>query len=351
MKINILFPFKDKPWGGANQFLKALKNEFLEKKVYSESPEDADIILFNLNPSVILNFIPKVWRLKKKNPNLVIVVRIDGPIFLIRDRDLNIDKLIFTFSSIFADGVIFQSNWSKMNCFKLGMTRKIKNVTILNAPDNSIFNSLNKREFSLNDRIRIIATSWSDNLKKGFEEYKWLDDNLDHSFYEMTFVGNTPIKFKNIKHIQPLSSQKLSLKLKENDIFITASKKDPCSNSLIEAMHCGLPAIAFKDGGHPEIVKDGGEIFNTASEIPLLITTIVNNYEHYRNSINLPTIKDVGNEYYEFISQLYNDMMIDGLKQKKKISYWNYILLKIRVLIINFEKLIKMGFQKLNFNI
>ena len=46
-KIHILFKFIEGPYGGGNQFLKALRDYFNEIGIYSEKPEEADIILFN----------------------------------------------------------------------------------------------------------------------------------------------------------------------------------------------------------------------------------------------------------------------------------------------------------------
>jgi len=51
MKIHILHDFKDQPWGGGNQFLKALKSEFEKQKVYEEESDKANVILFNVDIS------------------------------------------------------------------------------------------------------------------------------------------------------------------------------------------------------------------------------------------------------------------------------------------------------------
>ena len=40
MKLHFLFDFKEGPWGGGNQFLKALRNYFREKGIYSENAEE-----------------------------------------------------------------------------------------------------------------------------------------------------------------------------------------------------------------------------------------------------------------------------------------------------------------------
>ena len=34
MKVHILYPFIDGPWGGANQFLKAIKNYLISLDIY-----------------------------------------------------------------------------------------------------------------------------------------------------------------------------------------------------------------------------------------------------------------------------------------------------------------------------
>lgn len=34
MRINILYKFTKTPWGGGNQFLKALRNELIKKKIF-----------------------------------------------------------------------------------------------------------------------------------------------------------------------------------------------------------------------------------------------------------------------------------------------------------------------------
>ena len=66
----------------------------------------------------------------------------------------------------------------------------------------------------------------------------------------MIFVGNSPIEFKNIEIIPPVKSKKLSKLLSKNDYFFTASRDDPCSNSLLEALSCGLIPIYIDSGGH-----------------------------------------------------------------------------------------------------
>jgi glycosyltransferase involved in cell wall biosynthesis len=317
MKIYILFEFKKGPWGGGNQFLKALKNKFKEKGLYTENYAEADIILFNSHHNLY-----QLLKLKRKFFKKKFVHRIDGPLFLIRGGDLFMDKIIFKISNKIADLSIFQSKWSLDKSKNFGFLNKYKSI-IYNAPDNLIFNTKNKNSFKKNGKVRIIATSWSGNWNKGFDVYKYLDENLDFNKYDFVFVGNSPYKFKNSTHLNPLSSEKLAQELKKSDIYITASKNDPCSNSLIEALSCGLPAIVYNDGGHPELIKKGGEVFNKKEELLPGIEKISNNYSKYKKRIPKYKIEDISKRYISVFKHIDNN----DLKKISLYTFFYFILL------------------------
>jgi len=181
----------------------------------------------------------------------------------------------------------------------------------------------------------LIVTSWSSNLRKGFEVYKFLDENLDFSKYEMTFIGNSPVEFKNIKWIKPIISKELAKILKQKDIYITASQSDPCSNSLIEALSCGLPAVALNDGGHPELLQRGGELFNGKEDVIEKIKKVAKNYQHYQSEIPEFSIKKVAQDYYKFAERIYDDVQNKKYKPKQvnfstKINFYKmkFLILK-----------------------
>lgn len=331
MKLNIVFEFRDTPFGGANQFLKAIRNYFRSINSYVENPENADVVLFNSHHRIV-----ELIKLKIKYPKLVLIHRIDGPVFLIRNDNIILDKLIFKLNHKLADASIFQTMWSKRQNINLGFKQSKFEEIIINAPDPKIFNKLNKLDFSLNRKTKIIATSWASNKIKGFETYKYLDETLDFTKFEMTFCGNTDYKFNNIKHIRPLPSNQLAKELKKHDIFITASKNDPCSNALIEAMHCGLPAIGYNSGGHPEIIGEGGLIFNDVKEIVARINYIVQDYNNFKSKIVLPQMSEVGSEYYKFIKKVYKTKLMN--KNIKKLNILEFVSLYKSVL---FHKIAK----------
>ncbi|MBI2868961.1 MAG: glycosyltransferase [Chloroflexi bacterium] len=295
--LHIMHEFVDGPWGGGNQFLKALREHLRKICVYSEAPEDARVILFNSYPFGNERLFELTIDLKVKQDTIV-VHRLDGPVSRIRGRDGAIDKTIFEFNRLFVDGTVFQSGWSRLKNYEDGMSRSPFETTIINAPDTRIFNRDGSREFK--GKVRLIASSWSSNARKGFELYRYLDERLDFNRYEMTFVGNSPVAFRNIKRLKPVPSHELAGILKEHDIYITASESDPCSNSLIEALHCGLPAVARNDGGHPEITGQAGELFSSDGEAIAAIDKVAGDYARYQSLIDLPSLEMVGNAYLAF---------------------------------------------------
>jgi len=343
MKIHILYDFKDQPWGGGNQFLRALKKELDDQDVYEENPEKASAVLFNSYPFGVEYLFDQILHLKQKDANKIIIYRLDGPISLIRGRDKEIDEIIALFNNLFVDGVIFQSEWCReqnKKCFDIASRYE---TVIHNAPDNRIFNKNNKQEFNSEKKIKLIATSWSANWRKGFEIYKFLDENLDFAKYEMTFVGNSPVEFKNVKWIKPVLSAELAEILKQHDIYITASQTDPCSNSLIEALSCGLPEIVLNDGGHPELVGKGGELFEGKQDIIEKIEKVAQNYSDYQSKIRDFSIGEVAEEYYEFANKISDETQNKRYEPKRVGSFTMVKFCKMKLMVLRWKVKNKLG--------
>lgn len=303
MKIHVFLDIQDGPWGGGNQFLKALRAIWRKNGRYAESMEEADSVLVNSHHFESVENLEKLFSALRENPAMTVIHRIDGPVTFIRKSNDGTDDLIFEFNQLFADASILQSQWSVEKTGELGYDIKEPVSVIYNAPDPETFFPA-KRKNGSDDKPRLIATSWSSNIRKGFDVYQWMDENLDWNRFDMTFVGNSDITFKNICHIPPVKSTELAELLRSHDIFVTASKADPCSNSLIEALHCGLPALVYDDGGHSELVGEGGEAFQNTREIPALLDKMAGQESSYAAKIKLPDISEVAAQYYEFISSV-----------------------------------------------
>lgn len=294
-EISIFHKFQKPPYGGGNQFLMALTKELKRQGYYvgaNKIGRNTKAVLFN-SFEFDKKKLEKGW--KKFKPKMI--QRLAGPIGTYRGTDDTIDREIWTWNGEFADSTIFISDYSYRKYLELGLKYKDPH-TILNASDPKIFNRDGLITPPNGERkVRLIATAWSNNPKKGGPILSWLDQNLDHSKYELTFVGRTKAEFKGAKLIEPVPSEELAKIIKEHDIYIAPSEDDPCSNALVEALTCGLPTAYRISGGHPELVKGGGEGWTDGTTLLTAIDKIAGDIEAYRAKIAIHSIRDVAREY------------------------------------------------------
>jgi glycosyltransferase involved in cell wall biosynthesis len=318
LKVHILFPFREGPWGGCNQFLTALREELRLRGSWAETPDRADIVLFDS-----FNAAKEVVSWKRRLPGTPFVQRVDGPVSRYRGADRYLDTLIHEIGRTIADGVVFQSRYSESANRALGFVTPVCSTVILNAPDVRIFSP---KPRSANGSVRLVATSWSSNWNKGFEIYRYLDENLDFSRYQMTFVGNSPIRFRNIKQLPAQDSLKLADLLREHDVYVTASRDDPCSNSLAEALASGLPAVALESGGHPELVGSSGVLFRGANDVLAAIDRTAAQLNALKRDLSSPTISDKADAYLDFLTEVHS-----RARPPRKVSVERALFLRARM--------------------
>ncbi len=149
--------------------------------------------------------------------------------------------------------------------------------------------------------------SWSDNRRKGADIFAWLDRELDWDRYEMTFVGRAPEAFERIRTVGLLGPEEVAESLRRHDVYVAASRDDPCSNALLEALACGLPAAFLESGGHPELVGAGGLPFTEEQELPDVLDRIVAQIEDFRTAISVPSIASVADRYLDVLGVVPGD--------------------------------------------
>lgn len=295
--INILFDFKTKT-GGGNSFLSVLKDRLIQNEIYSPTINQSDFILFNLSPLATRKDFFKILYIKliKRKP---VVFRIDGPVSLYRGKHLHYDLFFIKIVNRLADGVIYQSEWSKNELINLGINPEVNNATIINGCNQDLFKYC-KRVLK-SKKKKIVISSWSSNYNKGFDVYEYLDKNVDFNFYEVYFIGNSPINFENISILPPMSHSDLALFYSNSDIYITASLNDPCSNSLIEAISSGLFCIVRNSGGHKEILKTNGLVFESVDDLLNILNKKLFFETKKRDDLN---IQNVSKKYIDFINSV-----------------------------------------------
>lgn len=306
--ISIWHKFHPPPWGGGNQFLLALRTGLLRQGIAVRENDGRNDVAAHILHSVW--FDASAFRGRRNAEITPVIHRLDGPVCLYRadGSGKDLDEQCFALNAEFASVTVFQSKWSLEQNLALGY-RPVNPMVIFNAADPEIFHTQGRIPFSRSRKMRLISTSWSSNPGKGADTYKWLEEHLDWSRFEYTFVGNAPVQFSRIRRIPPVPSPQLADLLRQHDVFITASRNDPCSNSLVEALTCGLPALFLNSGGHPELVRGGGLPFETVDEILPQLDRLVADYDAFQARVSIPRISDVARRYLQAAGiELGNDM-------------------------------------------
>ena len=251
---------------------------------------------------------------KKHKGTLKLAHRLDGPYYCSRyGKDPRVlaangdryrsseDDMVYEINNEYACASIFQSSWSLEMNRLLGYKPKEPIFIVPNAVDSTIFHSNGRLEWSPARKTRIISSSWSDGERKGFASFAWLDEHLDFSKYDYTFIGNVPPKYKyrNIKVLPPVGSEELAPILRAHDVYIAASFLEPCSNALLEALSSGLPTLYQRGSGHDELVKEGGMGFDAVEEVPGLLDVLISKYKEYQGNIDILSIEQVADKYLE----------------------------------------------------
>src|SRR4029078_6548413 len=88
--------------------------------------------------------------------------------------------------------------------------------------------------------VRVVASSWSDNPRKGVGALEWLDPNLDPDRFPLTFPGRAPAtRFERIRVVGPLESAALAELLRTQDLYVAPSWDDPRAKALREELARG----------------------------------------------------------------------------------------------------------------
>lgn len=296
--VAVFHEYVPPPSGGGHQFIGALSRELQRRGVALESNRisaETRACLFNS-----FNF--DAARLRRfARQDVRMVHRVDGPIGVYRGFDDGTDARILELNHSYADVTVVQSRYSLEKHRELGLELRDP-VLIPNAPDPEIFHRPAASSEPVEGRpLRVIATSWSDNPRKGADVLHWLDQHRDPRELEVTFAGRTELSFDRIRVVGPLPSRELAQLLGQHDVYLAASRDDPCSNALLEALACGLPAAFLRSGGHPELVGEGGLGFEEPEELPEVLRRLREEWADRRAAIRVPALAEVADRYLELL--------------------------------------------------
>lgn len=295
--LAIVHRFRPPPYGGSNQFLVALRGELRRRGL-----RVSDGAIGPTTQACLLHsYLVDVDELRRAlRPSVRVVHRVDGPITLYRGRDDGADRRITEINHALADATVFQSRYSIEAHHELGIELRAP-VLIPNAVDDAIFHPPTSRPPLQGRRVRVVATSWSDNPRKGGATYAWLARNLDRARYDLTFVGRAsePVAAEHV--VGPVGSAELAEILRRQDVYVTASRNEACSNAVLEALACGLPTLYVRSGSNAELVGEAGLGFERDDELPELLDRLVDELEERRASISILSLAEVADRYLDVL--------------------------------------------------
>lgn len=357
MKISIGSRIIDGPWGGGNLFVVNLK-KYLIKNGHQVNHDlcekDIDVILLTdprsrKESSSTFNHEDIKKYKKYVNPNVVVIQRINE---CDERKGTDFINKYYLDASDCADHVIFVSNWLRDIYINIGMS-KDKTSVIMSGADEEIFNTDGLIPFD-NRKIKFVTHHWSAHLNKGFDIYKQFDEMLslaENNNLEFTYIGNVPkeVKFRNTIIKSPLSGKNLAQEIKNNNIYLTASKNEPSGNHHIEAAQCGLPILYFNSGGIPEYCEEYGVAFD--GNFREKLDEIINDYNKYTTNLKkYPFSAEVMcKEFYETFIDISQHKDISEAKLNKIVVELYVLKNKIQKLVtsITLKQYIKQKIQRI----
>lgn len=273
------------PWGGGAHFLSAMVDRLVElgHTVQSTPDNDTDII-FVLDPRHEDGGMSagKIASFKATHPKVKVLFRVNE--CDARKGTHEIDGMILATIPI-ADKVIFISDWLR-TYFKHDET---ESSVIYNGCNLDWFYP-DAKKTGVSHPIKLVTHHWSDNWMKGFEVYTYIDRILDdHPEYSFTYVGryNKSYNPQKTTIIPPLYGAALGDELRKHDIYVTASKFEPCGMHHIEGAACGLPVLYHMDGGAiVNVCSRHGVGFSNLIQFEGALASIVQRYDQLRSVID-----------------------------------------------------------------
>ncbi len=206
-----------------------------------------------------------------------------------------IDNLILKRLSIkiWKHAIKVVANSQKLKELALSSNLKQQIEVIFNGIDTEKFRPLENKEVI--KPIKLISTGRLIK-RKGYEYLIEAIANMKE--IELTLVGDGNIKTElealakekkaSINFLGKKDHEEIASLLQKADVFVLPSLNEGMSNSLLEAIAVGLPAIVTDTGGSIELVKDNGLIISKAS--PGELRKAILSYVNDKNLINLHSL-------------------------------------------------------------
>jgi len=325
-KNKIFIPFGKLPIGGPMTFMRNLQNYLDDIGFpYAKSPLFAKGIFFPISYHLFIIKWIKFFGGK-------VIQRLDGVYYPSQHGDgfKIMNKGIERIYLNYTDFIIFQSEYSKKQCFAMmGEKKKEEYAIIHNGADKKIFYPSDDMR-KIDGKIKFIMTG-SFRKKVMIEPIVLALDDLRGRFdFELIVVG--PVINKEIEDFfkrdyitmaGSKESKEVAEVLRNSHILIHSQLNDNCPNSVLEAISCGLPIVGFDSGAMKELLffspellaPTNNEIFQKYEdldwrELKEKILLAIENYAKFKQlamgNSRLYSMEDCGKKYVEVFERIIN---------------------------------------------
>ena len=151
----------------------------------------------------------------------------------------------------------------------------------------------------------MIASSWSDNPRKGAATFEWLDRNLDHDRFELTFVGRSSVALERAHddpgRCRPSSSPSFSVRrTSTSPRASTIRARTRCSRRSPAGCRRRLPRAAATRSSSAK----RGCRSPSPEELPALLARLADELDERRAAISVPSLVEVADRYLEVLAPM-----------------------------------------------
>lgn len=311
MKVYFNRRVRREAWGGGAHWHSAMVDFLAERghEVVSDLRDDLDLIVV-LDPRHEEGGCD--WRtltsFKASHPNVKLLHRVnecDARNGAANDIDRQLKE-----ANAIADSTVFISEWLRGYFFERGL-RPLNSSVVYNGCDLSVFKP--SLELKPHSPVRLVTHHWSNNIGKGFDLYHALDKFVEKSErkYEFTYVGryNSSYTPKHTRVVAPLYGNALGDEIARHDVYVTASRNEPCGLHHLEGAACGLPVLYHEEGGGiVERASKHGLSFRDATTFVARLEELMADYPRFCSRIDRDelSIERCCERYYATMREMTN---------------------------------------------